>query len=432
MGNANALIALIEPCSPKLKILYEPHRFKILHGGRGSAKSWGAGEGIVYYTNTYKTRVLCCREVQKSIKESAKKLIEDTIWRYGLQDNYEIQGSIIKNIHTGSEIIFEGLKNDPKKIKSLEGIDIAWVEEAESVSEESWKNLIPTIRKKGSEIWITFNPRYTSDPTWDLVVNPRPDTAIVQMNYSDNPFFSEELEKERAFDLEQSQKNQDKVYDHIWLGVPMGSEYNTLITPYMIEQSQNRTPYATTERKIAGLDVSRYGGDFSEFVVRHGNQVVYENSAKGLDTQELADWAKEQVIISGCEVIVVDSAGSAGVFDLLKASLGGVCEVYDFNGAYGADTSKYLNQRVETWFKLKSWITDTGQLPQNKKVSQLSTITYFYNNQNKIQLLGKEEMRRKGIHSPDWGDALSMTFYADIKRVVEKTRKRPRRVGFSG
>ena len=413
-------------------MLYEKHKYKIAHGGRGSAKSWGFAEALVDYSNNYNILILCCREVQQSIKESAKKLIEDTIWRLGLQDQYEILGTEITNIYTGARFIFMGLKNDPKKVKSTEGIDICWVEEAESVSSESWKNLIPTIRAKGSEIWVTFNPRYTTDPTWDLVANPRPRSAIVQMNFNDNPFFSEELEQERLFDLEASQKNQDKVYDHIWLGVPMGEEYNTLITPYMIEQSQNRTPYATEERKIAGLDVSRYGGDFSEFVVRHGNQVIYENSAKGLDTQELSDWAKEQVIISGCEVIIVDSAGSAGVFDILKASLNGICDVYDFNGAYGADESKYLNQRVETWFKLKSWITDTGQLPKNKKVSQLSTITYFYNNQNKIQLLGKEEMRRKGIHSPDWGDALSMTFYADIKRVVEKTRKRPRRRGFSG
>ena len=413
-------------------MLYEKHRFKIIYGGRGSAKSWGDAEGIVYYTNTYKTRVLCCREVQKSIKESAKKLIEDTIYRYGLQDSYDIQTTIIRHKITGSEIIFEGLKNDPKKIKSLEGIDIAWVEEAESVSAESWKNLIPTIRKAGSEIWVTFNPRYTTDATWDLVANPRPDSAIVQMNFNDNPFFSEELEKERLFDLEQSQKNNDKIYDHIWLGVPMGEEYNTLITPYMIQNSQERVPYETDEQVIAGFDVSRYGGDFSEFVVRKGNRVLFEASTKGLDTNELASWGVEQVIASGCKVLVVDTAGSAGVFDNLKHSLNGVCEVYDFNGAYASDNQKYLNQRVETWFKLKSWISDTGQLPKHLKVSQLSTITYFYNTQNKIQLLGKEEMRRKGIHSPDWGDALSMTFYADVKRVIEKTRKRPRAGGFAG
>jgi phage terminase large subunit len=423
----------IKPCSPKLKVLYEKHRFKILKGGRGSAKSWGVAEALVHYTNTYKTRVLCCREVQKSIKESAKKLIEDTIWRYGLQDSYEILGSEIRHKVTGSIFIFEGLKNDPKKIKSLEGVHIAWVEEAESVSEESWRNLIPTIRTGGSEIWVSFNPRYVTDATWDFIENPRPDTAIITMNFNDNPFFGEELEKERLFDKAQSEKNQDKIYDHIWLGVPMGEEYNTLITPYLIEQSQNRIPMGTDERKIAGFDVSRYGGDFSEFVVRQGNTIIYENSVKGMDTLELADWGKEQVFASGCEVLVVDSAGSAGVFDNIKGPLSEVCDVYDFNGAYGADETKYLNQRVETWFKLKAWIADTGQLPKNKKVSQLSTITYFYNNQNKIQLLGKEEMRRKGIHSPDWGDALSMTFYADIKRVVEKTRTRPRRSrGFAG
>mgnify|MGYP003659688752 FL=1 len=107
--NANAI--QVKPCSPKLKVLYEKHRFKILKGGRGSAKSWGVAEALVHYTNTYKTRVLCCREVQKSIKESAKKLIEDTIWRYGLQDSYEILGSEIRHKVTGSIFIFEGLKN---------------------------------------------------------------------------------------------------------------------------------------------------------------------------------------------------------------------------------------------------------------------------------------------------------------------------------
>lgn len=414
-------------------MLYEKHKYKIAHGGRGSAKSWGFAEALVDYSNNYNILILCCREVQQSIKESAKKLIEDTIWRLGLQDQYEILGTEITNTYTGARFIFMGLKNDPKKVKSTEGIDICWVEEAESVSAESWKNLIPTIRAKGSEIWITFNPRYTTDPTWDLVANPRPRSSIIQMNFNDNPFFSDELEQERLFDKEQSEQNQDKIYDHIWLGVPMGEEFNTLITPYLIEKSQARVPMGTGERKIAGFDVSRYGGDFSEFVVRQGNTIIYENSIKGMDTLELADWGKEQVFASGCDVLVVDSAGSAGVFDSLKGPLSEVCDVYDFNGAYSADNSKYLNQRVETWFKLKSWIADTGQLPKNKNVNQLSTITYFYNNQNKIQLLGKEEMRRKGIHSPDWGDALSMTFYADIKRVVEKTRTRPRRSrGFSG
>jgi phage terminase large subunit len=414
-------------------MLYEKHKYKIAHGGRGSAKSWGFAEALVDYSNNYNILILCCREVQESIKESAKKLIEDTIDRLGLADQFIIQGTEITNVFTGARFIFMGLKNDPKKIKSTEGINICWVEEAESVSAESWKNLRPTIRAKGSEIWITFNPRYVTDPTWQMVENPRPRSAIVQMNFNDNPFFSEELEEERLFDKEESLKNDDKIYDHIWLGVPMGEEYNTLITPYLIEKSQGRTPFATDERKIAGFDVSRYGGDFSEFVVRQGNQIIYENSIKGLDTVELANWGKEQVFASGCEVLVVDSAGSAGVFDNLKAPLSEVCEVYDFNGAYKADDVKYLNQRVETWFKFKAWIADSGQLPKNKKVSQLSTITYFYNNQNKIQLLGKEEMRRKGIHSPDWGDALSMTFYADIKRVVEKTRTRPRRRGgFAG
>ena len=272
-----------------------------------------------------------------------------------------------------------------------------------------------------------------TDPTWQMVENPRPRSAIIQMNFNDNPFFSEELEEERLFDKEQSEKNQDKEYEHIWLGEPMGEEFNTLITPYLIEKSQNRIPTATDERKIAGLDIARYGDDETSFVMRHGGEAPYNAEVKGYDTQEVADWAKEHVLTCGCEVLVVDSAGSAGVFDLLKVMLDGICEVYDFNGAYKADSADYENQRAETWFKLKAWVKDTGKLPKNKLVAELSTIIYFYNNNNKKQLLGKDVMRRRGVKSPNYGDALSMTFYADIKRVVEKTRTRPRRRGgFAG
>ena len=411
------------------KALYDPAEYRVLQGGRSSTKSWGVADKLVDVSNSCNAFIVCAREVQDSIKDSSKKLIEDRINFHGLRHLYHITNDTIIHKLTGSTFVFKGLKSDPEKIKSLEGGDIFWVEEAEKVSEASWDNLTATIRKAHSELIITFNPRFVTDATWKkFVENPPPNSIVEHFTYKDNPFFSDRSRNE----MEHDKKTDLSLYRYKWLGEPMAEEYNTLVTPHLIEQSQARVPFATGERKIAGFDVARYGADLAEFVCREGNQITYENSVKGLDTQELADWGKEQVILSGCEILVVDSAGSAGVFDLLKTSLSEVCEVYDFNGAYKADDVKYFNQRVECWFKLKYWIQDTGTLPKTKKVEQLTQLTYYYNNNNKIQLPTKEVMRRAGIHSPDWGDALSMTFYADVKRVVEKTRKRPRRGGFSG
>ena len=411
------------------KALYDPAEYRVLKGGRSSTKSWGVADKLVDVSNSCYVFIVCAREVQDSIKDSSKKLIEDRIKFHGLIHLYHITNDTIIHKITGATFVFKGLKSDPEKIKSLEGAQVWWVEEAEKVSEASWDNLTATIRDEHAELILTFNPRFVTDATWiKFVENPPPNTIVEHFTYEDNAFFSSRSRSE----MEHDKKTDEALYRYKWLGEPMAEEFNTLVTPKMIEDSQSRVPYETGEPKIAGFDVARYGKDLAEFVQREGNITTFDNSVKGLDTQELADWGKEQVIMCGCDILVVDSAGSAGVFDLLKTSLDGICVVYDFNGAYKSDNVKYYNQRVECWFKLRDWIRDTGKLPKTKKVEQLTQITYYYNNNNKIQLPTKEIMRRQGIHSPDWGDALSMTFYADIKRVVEKTRKRPRRRGFSG
>jgi phage terminase large subunit len=137
--------------------------------------------------------------VQKSIKDSVHKLLGDQVQALGLGGFYEVQQTVLKGAN-GSEFIFSGLSDQTaESIKSFEGVDIVWVEEAQAVSDRSWSILIPTIRKDGSEIWISFNPELDTDPTWvRFVENPPPDAWVVEVNYHDNPWFPEVLEKERA------------------------------------------------------------------------------------------------------------------------------------------------------------------------------------------------------------------------------------------
>ena len=208
--------------------VYIPSRYKVAHGGRGSSKSWSfAGLACVLGTQ-HKLRILCAREYQTSIRDSIYKLICDQIERLGLSRYYEIQAQAIFGVN-GTEFIFAGIKTDPLKIKSLESIDICLVEEAERVTEASWKYLIPTIRTKlgSSEIWIVFNPRDETDPTTKryLIAN-RPDMRRVEINWSDNPWFPAELQAERENDArriiestdddERAQLQAD--YDHVWEG----------------------------------------------------------------------------------------------------------------------------------------------------------------------------------------------------------------------
>lgn len=192
----------------------EKKRYKVSYGGRGSSKSWTAGRGLVLRAMQSKIRILCTRQLQTSIKDSVHKLLCDTIYALKLEQYFDITRDTIR-CHNGSEFIFKGLQNQTNEIKSIEGIDICWVEEAQSVSEESWAILIPTIRKENSEIWITFNPDREEDATYQrFVINPPPDSIVQLVNYYDNPWFPEVLRKEMEYDKQVDYAK----YEHVWLG----------------------------------------------------------------------------------------------------------------------------------------------------------------------------------------------------------------------
>jgi phage terminase large subunit len=206
----------------KLQFLFEPARYKIAWGGRGSGKSWGVARALLILGTIRPLRILCAREVQRSLRESVHQLLKDQIASLGLGDHYRILDTEIRGARNQTLFMYAGLQGHTvQSIKSYEGIDIVWIEEGHSVKKGSWDILIPTIRKPGSEIWITMNTELASDYTHKaFVLNPPPDAAVVQMNYSDNPWFSNELEAERAH----AEANSDpEDYKNIWLGEPRGA-----------------------------------------------------------------------------------------------------------------------------------------------------------------------------------------------------------------
>jgi phage terminase large subunit len=196
--------------------LFTPCRYKVLHGGRGSGKSWAIARALLIQAAQTRLRVLCTREVQKSLKDSVHALLSDQIEALGLGSIFQVLETEIRGVN-GSQFLFAGLQSHTvESIKSFESVDRCWIEEAQSVSAKSWDVLIPTIRRPGSEIWLSLNPQLESDPTYQrFIAQPPPGAWVQQVNWDANPWMPAELQDERQH-AQRTMKPEK--YAHIWEG----------------------------------------------------------------------------------------------------------------------------------------------------------------------------------------------------------------------
>lgn len=217
--------------------LYKPARYKAIYGGRGSGKSHDRAEALIELHSIKKLDTVCIREVQKSLKQSVKKLLEEKIQQLNVGHLFEIQDTVIKSSF-GGQIIFMGMSTaTAESIKSLEGYDIAWVEEAQSLSQRSLDLLRPTIRKEGSELWFTWNPGSDTDPIDSFIRSEAPphDTIVVQANFKDNPWFPGVLSEEMKYD-----KSRDiSKYLHVWEGEYLSRSDARVFNNWTIEEFES-------------------------------------------------------------------------------------------------------------------------------------------------------------------------------------------------
>ena len=196
------------------EFVFEPHRYKGIRGGRGKGASWNIARALLLIGAQREIRVLCARETQRSIADSVHALLGDQIRALNLQHFYVITEAHIRGAN-GTEFIFAGLKHNVANIKSLEGCDIVWVEEAQSTSKNSWDTLIPTVRKPGSEIWMSWNDIFETDDTYlRFVVNQSPGAVIKKLTWRDNPWFPEVL----RIEMEHLKATDYQAYLHVWEG----------------------------------------------------------------------------------------------------------------------------------------------------------------------------------------------------------------------
>lgn len=315
-------------------------RYKVLYGGRGSGKSWAIADYILVRCAEKKIRVLCTRQFQSSIKHSVHKLLSDRIFTLGLQQYFTIkQDSIVS--FCGSEIIFHGIARSLDDIKSTEGIDICWIEEAQFVTEKAFIDLIPTIRKEGSEIVVSFNPDTEKDATYArFIKNTPPDAIVTKINYYDNPFFPEVLRKE----MEYMKATDYDLYLNVWEGeVKSFSDALVFRGKYRVAEFPE---YRPSDGKIyVGLD---FGFDpdpmacVRSFIRNDCLYVEHEAYGTSIDIDHIPDTLDRSIPLIRRSEIIADSARKEIIANLKRKGFN-IKGCYKYSATAGAFIEDGIN-----------------------------------------------------------------------------------------
>ena len=430
--------------NPYFKPLIRKARYKVLYGGRGSGKSYFLAELAVEVSRRIGTVILCAREFQGSLDDSVYQLLIETIERLGYADEFDILKSTITHKGTGAKFVFYGIKNNVTKIKSIQGVGVCWVEEAEAVTKNSWDVLIPSIRgDKNAEIWISFNPKNILDDTYQrFIVHPPKDSIVLKANYDINPHFAD---TPLLADMLECKERDEDLYRHIWLGEPVADSELAIIKPSWIEaaiDAHEKLGFSAAGRRILGFDVADEGDDANATVLRHGSVVTDMQQWRGQDVIYSADkvylYAQEQNI----DRIVYDNIGvGAGVKAQFRRKNGKV-QTLGFNagGAVYKPDAKYTddkknrdmfaNIKAQAWWMVrdrfyKTWraVHHGDNYPEDQLISlsgslheleyltaELSRPQVDYDQNGRVKVESKKDMKKRGIPSPNRADALVMAF----------------------
>jgi len=383
------------------ELFNEAWRYIVLYGGRSGGKSRATAESLLLRGRNKKLRILCTREVQNTIADSVHKLLKDLIEKYGF-DDYEVQRDSIKNKVTGTEFIFKGLKHNINEIKSTEGIDICWVEEAQSITKASLDILIPTIRKDGSQLIFTFNRFNELDPVYEyMVINERPGSFIKKVNYDVleragvlPDVIKGEIESDRSNKL---------LFAHKWLGEPLSQTDNAIISRDRVLGAMERKIEDDGQEEV-GVDVARMGNDRTVLWKRKGLKTKDTRVLNHKRTTEVCD-AIEQFVDFNKEITIkIDDTGVGGGVTDEMMKRGYTVVAINF-GAEPRDKDKYPNWISEAWFYMAE-IMDEAELPMNSDLlMELTSRAWKQDTKGKRRVESKIEYKKRGFRSPDLADA---------------------------
>lgn len=388
---------------PCLEVFRNPAPYKISYGGRGSGKSWSFASLLSQKLTAEKHNLLCCREIQKSLEDSSYKLLVETIERLNLK-GWVIKKDTLEN-ENGSRVIFRGLKDlrAGNAIKSLEGYDLAWLEEAQAISLESLQLLLPTIRMNGSEIWACYNPNTEEDAI--EMLKQREGAICVKCNWSDNPWFTERLAKEREADY----KFNPELARHIWEGEYLAQADNAVMSRLAVHEAMEREVDSEGDYQIA-VDVARYGSDSSIISMRKGLKMIDLKEYKNISLVELCGHIEVMAGNNHDMTIKVDETGvGGGVVDILQGR--GYKNVIGINfGSKPQDTDKFADLPSEMWCTFP--ISDVSLLNDSGLFHELTDRRFSYDHKARRQVESKDSYKaRNGGKSPDKADSVLMLYY---------------------
>ncbi len=435
--------------------LFRPKRIKVFFGGRGSGKSTAFAKALAAISAQEKKRVLCGREFQNSIDESVIEILSQEIEKLGLSGCFNVLNTEINGAN-GSEFRFKGLARNPHSIKSFEGIDIFWGEEANTFSQKSLDLLIPTVRKVGSELWFSFNPFAPTDPLYQMFVKPYLDEIkkhgfyendyiyVAKVSWRDNPWFPDELMREM---LELKARDYKK-YLHVWEGELFEAYEDSVIEPEWFDAAIDAHLTLGVNiygERCVGFDPADTGKDAKAITLRHGTLIEDVKTKDDGDIDDAITWAFSEAYEYNATDLVYDCIGNgAGVKVGLRSRLRNrLTHIHAFNAAERPDEEAELyqderknkdtfrNKRAQYWWLLRERFRKTYRAVTFKEYFDPSELI-FINSEMKeldelkselikvqrkripgsqmIQIVSKEEMKRNDIPSPNRADSLVMSF----------------------
>lgn len=423
-------------------------RNRVLYGGRASSKSWDAAGFATFLADNYRLRILCVRQFQNKIEESVYTLLKTQIERFGLIKRFNVQDKKIIHRKTKTEFLFYGLWRSIDEIKSLEGVDILWIEEGHNLTEEQWKVLEATIRNEGSQVWIIFNPRLATDFVYKrFVVKPPRDTVVRKINYDENPFLSQTMLKV----IEDAKEEDFASFEHVYLGVPRDDDDGVIIKRSWIMAAIDAhltLDFKASGFKRIGFDVADSGNDLCANVSAHGSVVDWADEWKGQEDELLKSCTRTYTAARerGASILydsIGVGAGSGAKFKELNTALSNSVRYEKFNagGAVHMPDKLYQkpditngdmfgNLKSQTWwavadrfrntfnairngekFKDDEMISIASDCPHlDKLIDELSTPKRDYDQNGRVKVESKKDLAKREVASPNLADAFVMCF----------------------
>jgi phage terminase large subunit len=403
--------------TPILDNLYNPQiRYFDIPGGRDSSKSHSVAQTLIELSLEEKALFLCTREKQNSIKDSSYKLLKNKIEDHGLSKLFYITNDSITCIATGSRFIFKGMYRDSQAVRSTEGIKYCWVEEAQSLTLDSLKALIPTVRINGSKFFFTYNPLEDPDPVVEELSKKDPKKILtVKINYYHNPFISDDTKAEADFLKESDYED----WLHVYGGEPQSQGDTAILKRVEVNKAVDRD--IEVEGAIEyGADIARYGDDRIVFFKRKGLKVLDFIVYRKKGIHETVDLLKEYVNHDKTVPIKIDDSGlGGGVTDYMKKDGYNAKPVN--NGQRAKNVDKYPNAISEMWFNIREILKEMSIPNDRELIQELTRRRFRYDSKGRRMVESKDDYKKRYSSSPDKADAFLLCFYEP------KTPKKGRR-----